>query len=221
MGKSIDLTGQRFGRLTAVEPEGRDKHGNVLWRCRCDCGGTSIVVTRNLLNSNSTSCGCRRRETTSSALTTHGASRTRAYVALKNAEYRCSNPENCRWSSYGGRGITVCGRWLDDPQTFIEDMGEPAPGMTLERVDVNGDYCPENCIWADRKTQQRNKRNNRLIEFRGEVRCLADWSDITGISYAVLANRCRRGWTPEEMLTTSVDGRKGRRVATQRALVVA
>lgn len=116
---------------------------------------------------------------------------------------RCSRPSNHKWPQYGGRGVKVCDRWRDFAN-FYADMGPRPEGMTLERVDVNGDYCPENCRWATQKEQQRNRRNNVLVEFNGERRCLAEWAEALGMRQHTLAWRLRAGWSVLRAFTEPV-----------------
>jgi hypothetical protein len=158
MSKRTDITGNRYGRLTAVEYAGKQK-----WRCVCDCGNTTEVVTSSLRRGASTSCGCFRREHTIAKNTTHGMAKTPAYLRWKNIMQRCYNPNNPGYPDYGGRGVRVCDRWHDFA-AYHADMGNPPAGMSLDRVDVNGDYEPDNCRWASAKIQARNKRNSIRVD---------------------------------------------------------
>jgi hypothetical protein len=118
---------------------------------------------------------------------------------------RCYNPNNKQFVDYGGRGIKVCDRWAIPSgfQNFLEDMGRrPSSDHSLDRIDVNGDYCPENCRWATRKEQCRNKRSNKLLTWKGRTQCMSQWADDFAISYVCLKSRLRRGWSTEKALTT-------------------
>jgi len=156
----VDLTGQRFGRwqVLALHPE-RKRQGRyyAIWLCRCDCGSEGIVVASKLRSGWSKSCGCLRRETTVKRNTKHGLSHTRAYQVWRNMKVRCFNPRYRDYSCYGGRGITVCERWLI-LENFYADMGDPPPGMSLDRIDPDGNYQPGNCRWATAAEQIANRR---------------------------------------------------------------
>lgn len=141
-----NITGQRFGRLVALASQGR-ANGHVLWLCRCDCGADVVVKGSSLSNGTTRSCGCLARELKVARRTTHGQSRcTPTYRAWTAMLTRCRNPNAHNYSRYGGRGITVCGRWLSF-QKFFEDMGERPLGCDLHRKNNDGDYEPGNCVW--------------------------------------------------------------------------
>jgi hypothetical protein len=137
----------------------------------------------------------------------HGLSKTRSHRSWREMIDRCTRPTRSDYRHYGGRGIKVCERWssLDN---FFEDMGERPDGMSLDRIDVNGDYCPDNCRWASRREQCLNTRRNVLMTFNGETRCVSEWSEIYGIRYGTVYARIKRGLTPEEVLRA---GRSPRR----------
>jgi len=156
--KKVDLTGRKFGRLTVVEEAGRSKYGLVLWKCACNCGNIKIFYGTNLTRGLTTSCGCFRTETTVKRSTTHGQFHTLAYKTWGEMIQRCTNPNNSSYPDYGGRGIKVCKRWLMF-ENFLKDMrSRLSHNLSIERVNNDGDYTPNNCIWADKFTQARNKR---------------------------------------------------------------
>lgn len=166
-GKAINLIGQRFGRLAVTA---RVVNATpVQWRCRCDCGSTVDVRAKNLRAKvkPTHSCGCLKREH-DAAMVTHGqagnaysgrasSATYRSWLAMKA---RCTNEKHVAYAEYGGRGIKICTRWLNDFGSFLVDMGERPDGMTLDRKNTNGDYMPENCRWATASQQQRNRRDN-------------------------------------------------------------
>jgi hypothetical protein len=165
--KLIDLTGKRFGRWTvlAIHPKrmryGRRRHAVIFWYCACACGNKRIVTGGSLRSGNSTNCGCRTREKTRERNTKHGHARrgrlTRAYVRWAAMLRRCFNPNVREYCNYGGRGVTVCERWLKF-ENFYADMGDPPPGKWLDRRDNDGDYEPGNCRWTTPTEQARNRR---------------------------------------------------------------
>lgn len=199
-----DLTGRKFGRLTVIEFSHKEKNG-VYWKCRCDCGNVKAIKAYSLKSGASKSCGCYNKEPARGLNYKHGKTNTRLYRIWKNMKERCGNPSNNHYESYGGRGITVCGEWDDTKNGFIAFYNWAishgyAENLTLERKDVNGNYCPENCCWITLTEQQRNKRNNVYVEINGEKKLLSDWEKDTGVDSSVLTNRIKRGVKEEHLL---------------------
>jgi hypothetical protein len=164
----IDLTNKVFGKLTVIKQHGRDKWGQVAWECRCECGKSVVVVSGNLRRKHGNiSCGCGKSDQTRRRYTTHGHTSkkvSREYRTWQGMKKRCLNKSHFMYKDYGGRGIKICDRWLNSFENFLSDMGERPPDFTLDRIDVNGNYEPSNCRWADWFTQSRNKRQrNRPI----------------------------------------------------------
>lgn len=208
MSARQDLTGQRFNRLVVVEYKGHtpDKH-HSLWLCRCDCGNELTTRANSLKTGNTKSCGCWQREATVRSSTTHGQSGTPMHTCWANMIQRTSNPGHPSYRHYGGRGITVCSRWRDSFEAFAADMGPTfRDGLTLDRIDVNGNYEPSNCRWATRFEQQRNKRNNHVVTWRGRTMVLVEWAELLGLRYDTLRMRLREyGWPIERAFTVGVD----------------
>lgn len=207
MSNKIDLTGRPFGRWVVIEEAGRDGSGAVMWKCRCACGTEKTVHGPNLLHGRSTSCGCRSREVTAARSRTHGQVGTPLYKSWADMISRTTRPTDPEFHNYGGRGITACPQWIQSFEAFARDMGPTyREGLTLERVDVNGPYSPENCSWATRKAQARNKRSTVRVEFRGAVKPLIEWCELLGLAYQATYYRIHRyGWSVDRALTTGAD----------------
>lgn len=215
-----DMTGLVFERLTVLSHAGFDKHRNAMWLCACSCGTRVTAGGHRLRRGHTRSCGCLVADTTRTLRTTHGTTANDAspptYNTWVNVTQRCTNPKVKCWANYGGRGITICDRWRDFAN-FLADMGERPDGMSIERVDNDGDYCPENCIWSDRKTQGRNKRDTVYITIRGERLSLRSVCEAYGVSYSPAWWRHTKSETPltEEVLLTmkrKAEKRSGRKV---------
>jgi len=160
MGKALDLTGDRFGRLTAVSyshSARKQRH----WLCRCDCGGSHVAAAADLRSGNTRSCGCLQPEVVGRNNAKHGLSHLPEYAVWKAMKHRCCNPHSSDYKRYGGRGIKVCDRWLNSFEAFLKDMGErPFADAQIDREDNDGDYEPGNCRWVDRVTNINNRRNS-------------------------------------------------------------
>ena len=170
MGKLVDLTGQRFGRLIVIERAGSDKQKRATWKCSCDCGQVSIVSSGNLLKGITRSCGCIKREALIERSTTHQKRSSRLYITWQNMKKRCCNPIVHNYHRYGGRGITVCDEWRNDFGKFYEwaiangyDENAPYGQCTIDRIDNDKGYSPDNCRWVDMKVQNNNTSRNRKV----------------------------------------------------------
>lgn len=199
-----NLAGRRFKRLVVHEAvyAGTQRR----WLCRCDCGGEKLCKTNALLTGRAASCGCAAKAgcftPEQRSRLSHGRSDEPIYTTWLSMRGRCSNPTDKGYPHYGGRGIKVCAQWESSFEGFLSDMGERPSGMSLDRIDVNGDYTPENCRWATVDQQARNKRNTVRLTWRGETRSMSDWADITGLPYALLCGRHQIGWPDDAILTT-------------------
>ena len=151
-----------------------------------------------------------RQEVSTKRATKHGMEGSPEYYVWGSMKDRCLNPNNGQYKDYGGRGIVVCRRWLDSFKAFFDDMGpRPTTRHTIERKDNQGGYSPENCIWATRKEQCRNKRDNRRITYKGETLCIAEWAEVFGMSSGLISSRINAGWTIHDVFTLSSDKQKG------------
>lgn len=203
VGHRIDLLGQRFGRLLVIEAA-PSRDNRAMWKCKCDCGGQTISIGSNLRDGHSLSCGCIRAHTSYVSSYQHGDSYSPEYRTWTGILHRCFASGDSRFTDYGGRGITVCRRWKDSYEAFLEDMGRrPSLDHSIERIDNDGNYEPTNCRWATRVEQGQNKRNNVNLEWRGAVHSISEWARIMGMSRTVLGQRLRRH-SVEWSLTTPV-----------------
>lgn len=189
-----DLMGRKFGKLKVLKDSGlRTSQGFVRWWCRCICGNLTLVRSGSLLEGSSKSCGCLTGKQIKHGQTKNGK-RTSEYVAWCNILKRCYNENDESYLWYGGKGIFVCERWKNDFATFFKDMGvKPAPKYTIERVDNDGPYSPENCRWATWKEQNRNRKDNRLITYSGKILCLTEWAEKLGVTRDFLYAKIRYG----------------------------
>lgn len=207
MGAPIDLTGERFGRLlvTGQAPNRKTPNGNSrrAWFCVCDCGNELTATTMDLRGGDVKSCGCLKRELDVERGWKHGDHGTHLNNVWRAMRRRCRDQGQADYVHYGGRGIRVCELWENSYAAFKEWAlsNGYAEGLTIDRIDVNGDYCPENCKWATRKEQTLNRRNTLTLTCNGETKTLSEWADILGVKYITLYHRVRKGMSPEEILT--------------------
>ena len=192
-----DIAGYKFGKLNVISRAGSSSTGKAQWLCKCDCGTNKTVRAADLKNGRVLSCGCYRKE----RATKHGLKHDRLYRIWVAMRQRCNNPKNDGFEYYGGRGIKVCNEW-DDFKTFNEwSMSHGyADNLTIDRIDVNGNYEPSNCRWVLEVVQGSNKRNNVFLEFNGETHTLSEWAKKLGINRNTIDTRYKAGKTPAEIL---------------------
>ena len=192
----VNHVGKRFGRLVVIAFSGRkDRSGRKrpVWRCKCDCGKTSLVVSGELTSGHTQSCGCRQREIASESNVIHGRTGTPEHRIWMHMIARCTNVTDKSYRNYGGRGIRVCRRWLKFAN-FIADMGSrPSDQHTIERKENDGQYEPSNCVWATRNIQARNKRTCRTVTFDGRKRLVIELAEEFGITPRNLRRRIDKG----------------------------
>ena len=205
--KSDDkVLGHKFGRLTPIRKLRSIKWNEIEWECLCDCGNKTRVRATDLIRGRTKSCGCLSRDITTMRSTIHGSSKRghvdRLYRIYHDMKRRCQKEYRQDYGRYGRRGINVCQEWKNSYETFRDWALSHGYSMelTIDRIDVNGDYCPENCRWATQIEQQNNKRSNHIIEVRGEKMTLAEASRKYGIKYGTLASRIYRGASDEEAI---------------------
>lgn len=187
------MIGKKFGKLLVLT-----KFGKYKYKCLCDCGNISIVTKYNLISGNTKSCGCLGKDNASA----HGKSKTRIYSIYINIKTRCYNKNATRYKDWGGRGITPCNEWKDDFQEFYNwaiNNGYKE-GLTIDSVDNNKGYSPDNCRWVTTKQQARNRRSNINYTINGKTHCLKEWCEILQLNYGTVRGRLKLGWKIEKAL---------------------
>lgn len=205
---SVDLTGQKFGRLTALYDTGKKTASrNCIWMCKCECGNSVEVDTGSLRSQHTKSCGCWISDRMSKLNFKHGGSKDRLFEVWLGMHKRCTDRNSPQFKNYGGRGITV-GPEFKEYEDFKRwayangyDENAKRGECTLDRIDVNGNYEPSNCRWVGYDVQANNRRTNDLISFNGKTMTRSQWERELGFGRGVLAGRIRSGWAVERMLT--------------------
>ena len=194
MGSLIDLNGRRFGKLVVEKREGSTKFKKATWLCVCDCGNKKVVVGNSLLTGLTSSCGCFRKQNSSSINTTHGLSNHRLYRIFHGMHRRCEDPKIKYYYCYGGRGISVCEEWknFEDFFKWANSSGYK-PSLSIDRKDGDKDYSPDNCRWATNQEQALNHRNNVHVEINGQVKILSEWARFYGITDSAIRIRYKKG----------------------------
>jgi hypothetical protein len=212
MHNYIDITGQRFGRLTAiVQIEDSTRTGHCRWLYLCDCGRHVICGKGKVAQGQTKSCGCLRRELSQSRnreqKTTHGLSGKKLYNVYYSMWRRCYDERHDNYHNYGARGIKVCQEWLDDKSLFFQWALENGyiPGLHLDRIDNYKGYGPGNCRWLTPTDSCNNKRDNHRLTHHGETLTIAQWARRTGINHRALRARIRKGWPTDKALTTPIN----------------
>lgn len=197
--------GEVYGRLTTIRRMGAAASGAQLWLCRCKCGTEKVVQVGNLRNGDTKSCGCYTRELTARLFTTHGMSGSAEYKTWICMKDRCTRPNNKDYRDYGGRGITVCERWIHSFENFLADMGnKPSKHHSIDRIDNDKGYEPGNCRWATQREQHNNRRSNVILEFNGIRNTVVGWTRALGFGEWTIYTRLKRGWPVDKTLTTPV-----------------
>lgn len=210
-----DFLGKRFGRLTVISKADPIKEGSsgrlrpaVL--CKCDCGNEKVVRIMCLKRGSCVSCGCLARDNASKRLLKHGMTHTRLFSIWDGMLDRCYHSYSIMYKNYGGRGISICDEWQKDFMNFYHwaiDNGYE-DGLTIDRINTDGNYEPSNCRWATYKDQARNRRNNHFLTFNGETKTATEWAEITGIKLSTLLGRIDKGYSVEKALSMPVQTQK-------------
>jgi len=210
MGKRIEVkAGEKFGRWTVIkEASSHPIGGNRMIYCQCQCGNLATVRLADMVAGRSKSCGCISRERT----TTHGCSGNPLYIIWKSMCARCNKPNNDSYPRYGARGISVCEEWQDVSAFVVwAEANGYKSGLSIDRIDNDGNYCPDNCRWVTIKEQQNNKSSNRILEYNGKKLTIAQWGELLSLNRRTILNRLRMGWSVSKALTTPVDVRRKRK----------
>lgn len=194
--KYKDIIGQKFGRLIALYKLRNYHRRGSYWLCVCDCGNFKEVYLGSLTSGATTSCGCYHKEIAKNVNLKHGKRHTRLHKIWRDMKQRCYNKYNTSYKDYGERGITVCDEWLTDFINFY--IWAMANGyndkLSIDRIDVNGNYEPNNCRWATAKQQARNRRSNINYTINGETHCIKEWCEILNLNYKTVSTRLSRNW---------------------------
>lgn len=191
-----DETGSVYGKLTVIKFTGRTKSGDSRWKCLCECGNTTTVARGELRKGSTKSCGCHRANAGNMC-------KSSEYTSWKEMKRRCYKTNCPDYHLYGGKGVTVCNRWLDAFVNFFEDMGpKPFPEATIDRLDGNGNYEKSNCRWASKLEQSQNTSKARMLTYNGETHCLREWARRLGIAHGTLRRRLSQGWPHENVFSS-------------------
>lgn len=207
MGFFKDLTNEKFGRWTVLEISERRKNNgkvDIYWKCRCDCGNIKSVKGENLKSGVSKSCGCINAERNYKNNIVHGMKGTRIYRIWNGMKNRCTNQNDSNYFMYGGRNITICDEWLNNFVSFYNWAIKNGykDNLSIDRIDVNGNYCPENCRWVDCKIQANNRRSNHIVTYKGISKTVAEWENELGFKKDILTSRLANGWEVEKAIET-------------------
>lgn len=204
MSKRLNLVGQKFGRLTVLN-YAYTKNGRAYWECKCDCGNKTFVCTYRLTGGITKSCGCLHSEQVSKRMSTHKLSKTPLYDTFCRMKFRCYNKNNPDYKYYGLKGIKICSEWLEDFKTFYDWSlaNGYKKGLTIDRINVNGNYEPSNCRWVSWKVQQNNRSNNHLITYNNQTHTLSEWANLLNMPVSRLVRRLSSlHWSVERAFTT-------------------
>ena len=209
MEKFENLVGKKFGKLTVLKRVENDKYQRTKWLCKCDCGNEVIVSANQLKRGKTKSCGCLRIEMQLKSHTKHGLSKSRIFKIYGGMKKRCYCKTCHNYSIYGGRGIVLCEDWqlFENFYKWAINNGYN-DNLTIDRIDVNGNYEPNNCRWVTQQIQARNTRTNKFLTYNGETHCYAEWEELLGLSKGRVWDRLNRGWSIEKVLSPITRGKR-------------
>ena len=193
---------QKYGRLTILELAGKNKFGHMLVKCKCECGNTMVTEATRVIHGKTLSCGCLQKEVAAKRMTVHGMTNTRLHAIWQAMIRRCEDPKNNRYYSYGAKGIAVCNEWKDFTNfknwSFANGYSEE---LSIDRINNDKGYCPENCRWATKIQQANNKTNNRMLTYKGQTKTAKQWSRFFGFDYKYFHEKLKKcGWSIEKVL---------------------
>lgn len=202
MSIRLELLGKRFGYLIVKRYSHTNKHRNAIWECLCDCGKTTFLRSAVLRNGHTRSCGCLRRDLVSRRNKKHGLCSERIYRIWQDMKKRCYDKNWRQYKDWGGRGIKVCGEWRDDFISFYNwaIANGYKDNLTIERIDNDGNYEPDNCTFIEFKKQSKNRRNVHLLTFRNKTMCLSEWAKRLKVPYERIRRRYAQGWSARDII---------------------
>lgn len=204
--KPLDLSGHRYGKLTVISREPSGRYG-CRWKCLCDCGAEMVATAGAMRAAKVLSCGCAQRLAAADSCrersTTHGMARTRLYTIWRAMKARCERPGSASYPGYGGRGITVCAEWSASFETFMSwaICHGYAAALSIDRIDFNGNYAPDNCRWATPIQQSNNRRSSRMITYSGRTMSATQWARETGVKAGTIMARITAGWPDDKLMS--------------------
>lgn len=201
-----DITGEKYGRLKVIRRVENDRFQNAQWECLCDCGNIVVATGHSLRSGHTKSCGCLQKEkaadTMKETMTTHGLTNHPLYRIWSGMIKRCVNPKCKAYKNYGKRGVSVCEEWMNSFKTFYDDVIDGyKPGLELDRINNDANYCKENCHWVSTQRNCRNKRNNHMVETPWGEMCIADLADTLNEPYMKIYKQIKRGWTIDKIIS--------------------
>ena len=200
-----DIAGQKYNSLYVIEFSHKDKRGEAFWKCRCDCGKETVASGYKIRTGHTKSCGCEQEKHRKEGFhKSHGMSESKLYIVWLNMKHRCYYKKNSMYKNYGGRGITICNEWLSGFEPFRDWALSSGykEDLTIERINVNGNYEPDNCTWITEKEQHLNRTNSHYLTAHGKTQTIKEWADETGLKYETIERRVNQfGWSDEKAVT--------------------
>lgn len=204
------LIGKKFNSLTIIKIDSHNKAGHYKLLCKCDCGNEKSIRADRIIKGITKTCGCQNKGYNCCKPNGYSRKYSNLYSLWNTMRHRCYNPQNEKYKSYGARGITVCEDWKYSFEPFLNwaMANGYKKGLTIDRINVNGNYEPSNCRWTTLLVQARNKTNNRMITYNGETKCLSEWCENLNLNYSAISARLSLGWTIEKSFETPINHKK-------------